>query len=469
MNSVSSIMHQDDRGRFLGIHIGSLQGKIASHFTSMDHQKGLILSPGGQADSVWTVRGFANRSGVIYALGDELAVRASFRELMEAKPADLFRQTADLIRVLGRQPAAWKLFTHESLFLDSIFCLADGRFLVLPVSVQDMQYSIMPVGERFFSLDAYRHPGLKGEESFRFSLWCLAGHCLAGRLPFETGSDQVDYSRYLIAGLVQPVETLNPGLVPAAARLLKTGLTNPMSGSLLATNLDSLAQMLETTPAPLPPAGDTGAAQSPQTAGERAYARRKKFLDLSFRLKQNSGRLILAGIVTLVALTIPATILVNKLSPPRTAGLSAREVVQAYFKAYTNHDSELMEDCLAPGVGKQLVNQLSTVEVIRRVRLANEKQEAALDPVIWERDGQLPVRSSNILFGPGAQEIRETKNKDGFAEFETSYTIYSNLESSSDEPGVHLTPVEADVRRDRFFLMFKNDVWVITAIEAMKN
>lgn len=403
----------------------------------------------------WNGRGHVHHGGSICGLLDWPGPGRCLADLVNSDLTGAREGLRILLEALGRPGCGPELFVTGVPFLHAVFLQDDGAVRVLPRDMQTMLLANLPVEERFLSLDAWRHPGLKGREAWNFSLWAMAFASLTGALPFPD-QDRTRYGSCMIHGLCREPATLVEDLSDEDARLMQDSLSRP--GAALSRGFSVVAGLLARAGRP--------SLRAEVLSPTPAWQGKLRRFEAGRTLRGNSGKIILIGLIALFALSIPVTALLQAMKPSLTAGMDAREVLDAYFRARRTHDSDLLEDCLAPGYRKEQVEEATNLTVMRKIRMAAEKREMALDPVSWEQEGRNPVERGWMLHGPGAVSITDLGEDSGSRTFRAEYRWYSNLSSSRDDEttGSLITKVEDTPYRQIFRLTLVNGEWRIDSI-----
>lgn len=197
----------------------------------------------------------------------------------------------------------------------------------------------------------------------------LNGYQLAtGRLPFA-GSGPVLADNLLSAAVVDPrsyAPLLGPGLTRTILALLDR---DPARRPAAAKVAASLADLAET--------GRFTATAREQEEFARGGQRLAGLVERGERVRGylRRNRVIIAAAVAGVVLAVLLfTFRGRPPTPTITSATGPSQVVTAYYRAIDGLDQVLLEETLAPGVGKATMNMVVTLFVINRVTLAETGQ-----------------------------------------------------------------------------------------------
>jgi hypothetical protein len=182
---------------------------------------------------------------------------------------------------------------------------------------------------------------------------------------------------------------------------------------------------------------------------------------------EKNGRIILVGLAALVVVAAVATsILRNVLAPRVTAGFSAQQVVEAFYKSIGPLDHATMEDCVVDGAGKTEINEAINLFVISRQTIAYEGKSYIVDATEWEAKGRKPVASPSFVHGvAGLQLTRERGEPEPV--FVASYERYAR---AFEDQAIETAPaVNGRKVTDRLYLRQDKADWVIFRIARLRS
>lgn len=137
-----------------------------------------------------------------------------------------------------------------------------------------------------------------------------------------------------------------------------------------------------------------------KAAGLREKTQRQVQSRRSF-WRRNRTRLLVGALILLVAGSIPVTMLRSYLQPPLTKGLEPRELIEGYYRAWTELDHIFMEDAVARGVERDTIREVINIYVIDRVQAAHAMHGRLIAPEEWLAEGRpverIPYGVSDLI------------------------------------------------------------------------
>lgn len=335
-----------------------------------------------------------------------------------------------------------------------IFILTDGGTLIFPPVLINYISSQLSENESMEFWQPYNHPDAVGETQFSFILGVLAYKLLTGKLPY-TGSSITEIREKMRNSHPVEVEILEPGIKRNIASLIGKAL------SLKEIQLSDWIEVLE----PWYKEGALIKIEEQDRLGTQKIAEKKlKKRQEQFERKQFFSRnwKTITAIIAALAFVVSFSIgpIQNALEPPITIGMSADEVVRTYYSAIIDMDTEIMEDCLKKGVGKNDINEVTQLFVISRVRTGYEGKSGLIPAQDWNDGVITKLEPGEQVYGIADLEITQSGNFTFNADY---IRWYPNIPDDADSNEI-LPPIKVSVK-DILTLEKVKNVWIIVSLE----
>ncbi len=248
--------------------------------------------------------------------------------------------------------------------------------------------------------------------------------------------------------LPPPVHALMPTLGFEAASLIDGVLAGTLPAS--AETLTELESVLTDHSRAF---ADTDGMDDRQSAAREAHQRRLARHRRRLHFKRNRGRYIVGALLCIGVLYAAFSLIRQALEPPPTAGLEARQVVEAYYRAWNNLDHETMTAFTERRVGRNRLREVTHLFVVARVRQAYERRVTVARPEEWLEAGE---PADVMPYGLTEITIAETSRSDEEVRFSVSYRFWNNV-VEDDRPRV----ITLD-REETVVLRRMEDAWTIS-------
>ena len=336
-----------------------------------------------------------------------------------------------------------------------IFIPTGGGILFFPPHLINYITSQLPESESIKFRQPFNHPDAHGEEQFSFILGVLAYKLLTGKLPY-TGISITEIREKMRTSRPVEVQLLKPGIDNNIFTLINNALT------LNDVKLEDWTKQLklwQKRGAINTIIGETEHLQIQKSAEKKQTKRQKQFERKQF-FSRNWKTLAAAVAVLVLVISFSIQPIKNVLEPPVTTGMSAVEVVGAYYSAIIDMDVEIIEDCVDKGVGKSDIQEVTQLYVISKVRTGYEGKSGLISAQDWS-DGMITkLDPGEQVYGIANLEITQSDNSLFYADY---VRWFPNIPDGADSREI-LPPTKAYVR-DILTLEKVKDVWIIINLE----
>ncbi len=197
--------------------------------------------------------------------------------------------------------------------------------------------------------------------------------------------------------------------------------------------------------------------RSHRKAGHRY--RRRRFV------RERWKQLVAVALIGVLAVTVPGTIAMRTLAPPKTKGLPPLEVVYAHFAALNRLDTDYLRDTVRSGTDKERLRLVDNIFVFTRVRHAIEGRSPVLSPEVWESSGRSVLAPGQLVFGAAGLGVSPLRGIEGRRAVEVSYEFWQPAVADDGENQMGAPSEFHGIvyqHRDLLFLEQSRDVWQIT-------
>ena len=317
-------------------------------------------------------------------------------------------------------------------------------------------------------LEAQRwiHPDFTGKDEISFCAGVMLYHIFCDTPPFHLREEN-ELREDIREGVFVPPRLAAPGLDPEMSELI-TGAISPITNS------------KEAKPRPLPdsilafigrPASRPASSWVKTLNGKEISSARLEYDQYTKRaagvvktrrfLIRNTAAIAAILVVFLISLFFTRSIIRSRAELPSTIGMTAIEVVKAYYSAFSALDHAMMQACVTGRAGRNDIQTVSSLFVVIRVRQAHEGGEFFMSAEQWLDAGQ--PETDKIVFGITDIEINVLWENSSNAVFEAAYRFWSPAANENEENPAAIP--QAAYTRDIVSLAFQRGAWRITGIE----
>ena len=413
------------------IAIGKDDITIPRHLMTGEKHKGIITD--GKTVEEWYWEGFCSIEETRYIYFAPLDVMT-----VEALSDELRDRALEIVRTI-----AFGLMNAGPSFLDitngvfplsRILLLRDGRVLLLPPDLGDI-ISITQSEEenRRDYTDIIRG---NAEVQFRLITEMAELMYFAATGIFPYASDSIRGSGYnpVPVSFLETLDEKTDGFITfvlsAKSKETRDIMGNSLDGKNLAWFLDRTYNLEWGLPARKKEDTEKAVAASLATADVRAYmenAEKKTRRNSFWRVK---GTIITVSVIAAVlVLSFLGNWIYRILQPPVTAGLDEREIIEAFYDAQNDLDTQLLTDAVK-GCKIPQEMEVTNLYVTSRARVAYEGMNFVVNAEDWVNAGMPPIAESAIIYGVVLESI-EQADEDTFI---ATGIWYSPYPGSEDEP-----------------------------------
>ncbi len=447
-----------DDVRYLGIqtHLRSNSFSLLK-ITGGKNVVGTVVHGGTVSD--WPSTGFTEYNGQVYLYGPYRPGITAI-EAFEKDPREALRFLKRLVDGYRTLEKNARPICH--VHLESIVFLEDGGILFLPCEMVDVIRGHQSLENQLKYTEPYNHPDRSGLENAVFAIGVIAYKIVTGDLPYTGESEEEIHAKIHDNVLIEP-HLKNFEVSDEVSRLFFEHLG---SGGIA---LDDWRSYLENW-------AQHGFTQS-RTESERAVLEEKsrKTIDSvmkSFKRRdywrRNWVRVATITAVVALLLTIPGSIIHNRLQPRSTAGLEPHEVIEVFYTSMNDLDHMRMEDAVIGDAGKEEVRMVMNLFVMTRMRMSVEMTTGFVDPQEWRDAGYPALPADQSVFGVAALEITREDALNGELVYSARYEKWMpNYDEELEIDEVQASPIVGYSRHDRLFMVQDKGDWVIQRIDRL--
>ncbi|TVR69140.1 MAG: hypothetical protein EA427_08915 [Spirochaetaceae bacterium] len=417
--SENRIAAQDEEVKLLGIRTGmEPRGYVARQVTALA-RRGAVLFEEGHP-SPWPIHRVTPFEGEFYLLGPWLEGET----LEELLPSGGTGTGSVPVWLTAFLRATLQSLDDPDLHPGNIrTCLITRNNGVLLYNLdlaRELNRSI-PAKERARVHGPYADERLEGGAGRAFQAAAVLYHALCGTAPEARNEEGTS--------VVTPVHQRNPLVHQPIAEALDLILGGDSREE--ARLLSGIRKTLETN------RGRWLDDVSPEAVEERREAaRNRKSVQKQTRKRRsfwrrNRARLLAGALALIVVGSIPVTILRNHLKPPLTEGLGPMELIEGYYRAWTELDHLFMEDAVARGVSRDTIREVTNIYVIDRVQAAHAMHGRLIPPEDWMEAGRPGER---VPYGVSDLEVTILLREENVVRAQARYYLWR---PASDEEGLN--------------------------------
>lgn len=338
------------------------------------------LNHDGSADTCeWKFSETAENNGILYVTGI-LPASESWKDLLTVLQQRDSASISALSTVYAASCHATESgFANASFFSPACTLLSEsGKVLFLPRSLSEQ--AARGGNDAAFLLGCWQNPKLTDRAAVNYTLSVCVYYLLTGELPYpETDNEKRENDRYDRVYL--PLAVLYPQirsqLVETADAYLtcKPSEQNIVQRRTFPDDMSSELRQIQTE------ISQTDAALIAQRKND--YRRRQTAAVKKKRLiRMYSGAITAAFIIATIIFAFAASIVSGKKNLPTVQGLSAIQVVQAFYKGVQELDTSLMQAAVYKNAAKNYCDYISTMYVTAKMRQSVENI-SSIPPAQW--------------------------------------------------------------------------------------
>ena len=315
-------------------------------------------------------------------------------------------------------------------------------------------------------LDAQRwtHPDLKSDEEISFSAGTMLYHIFCNNPPFYR-NDENELREDIREGVFVPPQLAAPGLDPEMAKLINEAISPETRTREAKPRPDFIMDFIG-SPGSRQASSWVKALSDKEIQSARLerdqYKKRTKGAVKTRRfLNRNTTAIAAIFIVLLVSIIFTRSLIRSRAELPNTMGMTAIEVVKAYYQAFNTLDHAMMQASVSGRAGRNDIQTATSLFVVLRVRQAHESTEFFMPASEWLEAGQ--PETGKLVFGITDLTVTLLSESESNAVFEAAYVFWTPAANEDEE---NLTSLPRGIyTRDIVTLAFQRDAWRITDIE----
>lgn len=387
-------------------------------------EPGIIIFPDGETGE-WNWYGLSEQHGTLYAKGDELTI-IPYLETMDPESVgeDSKLQEGSLLFKAFSLVAQREGCLGGDIFHGLFRISPTGGILVLPKVLReiikagsDLDDQLLPTA----GLSEKSSKLLSEEELAAFYTAASLYRMLTGANPFPPQEYTSPWERFDLAGPVHP-GLLRNDLDKATADILDMILSLPRTISIQISagkrdaaretrrGFGKLQDLLQRPGSAEPSLIDQSALQREEIRRSRSL-RRRIFLR---RHRKRITTVLLVSTILALLISFLGNLFFRELP---TDGLPPEEVAYLYYDGRNRLDHETVDAALGRSAASGLVNELTSLYVIYRVRQGYEGKDMFLPADTWFAQGAPEVEDGTLVYGAAGIAIKPLEMGDEQSSF----------------------------------------------------
>jgi hypothetical protein len=459
----------EESGTHLGILLsGGKKNYALTQFSQLKQSPGWIVDE--NSIKPWHVTGVLEHEGNTYFYGPYEDGTTLHEIISNPDPENLHyikRLAAALLLLEQRSQPFPPVYGNSVLFLN------DGRILFLPPEIILRSTPQLSEETRREGVDYMVHPDRKDEEAAVFTCGVIAYRLLTGVFPFTDEHEEVLHIKMRSKSILPP-KMVKPEIRKDVSDFIMSNLEAgrpPMLQDWIVEVDRWLEEGTEET------VSDEQRALIEAEAAKYEKKSEKSFTTRTF-LQKHKVSLTVAAVGTVAAIWFVASMLSNILAPPVTVGMAPREVTRLFYTSMNSLDHITMEDCVAPKVAKNRLNEVMHLYVIGKMRMANEGTSGIINAQQWVENGSPPIGESETIYGITDLQIRAVTETETEARYRVSYKKYAPSQPEGDigeQPGTSELMEQGPLRigvmenTEEVFVENTGKYWEIYRIDVIES
>ncbi len=410
MSLISSEMREVKGVTYCALTIGEVSGEIPRHLLSGEQECGYIYRDGTLSELYYSrIMDQGGMRSILY----DTPLMIPVTEIGQRFPHQIKERFVELSQAMQAVPRTF--FQNERGFIPSwrLYIFEEGGAALLPSRLSDLILYSASQKDRVNHINRYHRPDIHSPFALCHQLAQLLYLSLAGFAPFEI--EEVRLTAYRPIPSVIAVKGLNAVSGETLDRILampiskqRTEVSGAYSASENLSWFDTQIQGLSfDRDEEGPPNNELGTYRSElMKKGQKREFWRKKGMGIAA-----------VAVALIIILTVTIGALRRAAEPPYTAGMSAPQVIEEFFKAQNDLNIEQMNASLARGVSNPFEKEVTMFFVNDRVRMAYEQIDALITPEEFVASGGESIPATSMLYGVGDLTVTEKSDNTFLAEY----------------------------------------------------
>ncbi|MFP4535326.1 MAG: hypothetical protein ACLFNP_06360, partial [Spirochaetaceae bacterium] len=444
MSSAPLYNHVSEGGELkLAVRTGVTTGTFAvTQLVSQERDPGWIVH--GEGMESWHIEGFRHLGGLLYFYGPDLPVTPFETLLLDSAQNKPRLEAAVLVYRAVRRLAQAEV-ELPALSLTGIFLTDEEGVFIAPPRIVAKALTHLPESSELAYVEHHTHPDLQGEprDAMAFGVWVY--RILTGSWPFP-GESVAEIRDRFRSSPPRPPRALRPTLDATIAEALENLLAHPSSDAaeVLIERLGTVKELdVKRTPEE---------DEEVRLREERRWGEGTRKLRHRRYLSRNWKKLLLVGVIVVVVLSVPISILRRALEPSPLEGRSLTEVTRSFYYAMNDFDHVLMEEAVIQKAAEDKLREVTNLYVFSRMQGAMEGRSRFVDAQTWRDDGMPELRPGHHAYGVANLRILSARHEGEQATVTVRYEKWEPAaEREEQEPGEAVSLDEARAEESNSF------------------
>ena len=475
MSSAPLYNHVSEGGELkLAVRTGVSTGTFAvTQLVSQERDPGWVVH--GEGMEPWHIEGFRHQGGVLYFYGPDLPVTPFETLLLDsAQSKPRLEAAVSVYRAMRRLAEAG--VELPALSLTGIFLTNEEGVFFAPPEIIARTLTHLPESSELAYVERHTHPDLQGERRDAMALGIWVYRILTGAWPFP-GESVAEIRDRFRSSPPRPPRALRPSLEASIAEALETLLSDPRPESAEAL-LERLQELKD-----LDVGVTTQEEEEVRQREERRWNEGTRKLRQRRYLSRNWKKLLLLGVIVLVVLSVPISIVRRALEPSPLEGMGVTEVTKTFYYAMNEFDHVLMEEAVIQKAAEDKLREVTNLYIFSRMQGAMEGSSRFVDAQSWRDDGMPELRQGHHAYGVANLRILSTRAEGEQATVTVRYEKWEPASGEEEQESGETVPLdEARAQEsnrfenmlfymieERVHFVFRKEQWFITEVETLQR
>lgn len=452
-----------DNKMFMGIHLPGKSLKwVQEEFRKNKNIHGWILTNG--ALEIWQLLGYVEIDEKVYMYGPY--IEGTWLQNMDTKDLSMLEELAQAMDFFED-----KSLLPEKFYPQGILFANNGDILLLPELVTSRVIKTQPQSRdntMLYQYEMLNHPDYKGGRNAGYALAVMLYKEATGNYPYELTTTEEYHDKIREHGLIPP-KNINPEIKESLslAIMKSMGKVQSDTGRRVYLNLsewkNKIGHFVKTGITTDISAEDRAEWEEEGQELEKKYSAAYK-QKVFFR---KNGRLVI-GIMTLsiILVFLIGGYILKQLEPPKTLGMSPRQIVTRFYTGITNNDYYSMKDCVTDGAGDAELRKAGEIRAFTGIRYDQEGGYMVMDAQKWVENGREKSKEYQTVYGIADLKL-ESQNEEG-----THFMVYYEKwlpDYEEKENGSFSSYIDGEKNVDSVYLKNMGNHWRIYQIDRIST